>query len=40
MPLLNSDAMSSDDSEDEWNNLMTKWGRQGFLSEDDYQSRR
>jgi hypothetical protein len=40
MPPINSDAMSSDNSKDEWNNDMTKSGRQGFLSKDNYQSRR
>jgi hypothetical protein len=37
-PPLTSDAMSSDDSKDEWNNAMMKSGKQGYLSEDDYQS--
>jgi hypothetical protein len=37
-PPLNSDAMSSDDSKEKQNNAMTKLGRQGFLSEDNYQS--
>jgi hypothetical protein len=40
MPLLTSDAMSFDDSKDKQNNAMAKLGRQGYLSEDDYQSRR
>jgi hypothetical protein len=40
MPPLNSDAMNSEDSKDERNNATTKLGRQGFLSEDNYQSRR
>jgi hypothetical protein len=39
MPPLNSDVMSSDDSKDEQNNMMTKSGGQGFSSKDDYQSR-
>jgi hypothetical protein len=39
-PPLHSDAMSSDDSKDKQNNATTKLGGQGFLSEDDYQSRR
>jgi hypothetical protein len=39
MPPLNSDAMSSDNRKDERNNAMIKLGGQGFLSEDDYQSR-
>jgi hypothetical protein len=40
MPLLNSDEMSSNDSKDKWNNATTKSGRQGYLSKDNYQSRR
>ncbi len=39
-PALNFDVMSSDDSKDKWNNATTKSGGQGYLSEDDYQSRR
>ena len=31
--------MSSDDSKDKWNNVTAKLGRQGYLSEEDYQSR-
>jgi hypothetical protein len=38
MPQLNSDAMSSDNSKDKWNNATTKSGGQGFLSKDNYQS--
>ncbi len=38
MPLLTSDAMSSNDSKDEQNNAMVKLGGQGYLSEEDYQS--
>jgi hypothetical protein len=38
-PLLTSDAMSSNDSKDEWNNATAKLGGQGYLSEEDYQSR-
>jgi hypothetical protein len=40
MPLLNSDAMSSDDSKDKQNKATTKSGGEGFLSKDDHQSRR
>jgi hypothetical protein len=40
IPALNSDAMSSDDSKDKQNNATTKLGGQGYLSQDDYQSRR
>jgi hypothetical protein len=39
MPLLTSDAMSSDNRKDEQNNAMAKSGGQGYLSEEDYQSR-
>jgi hypothetical protein len=39
MPPLTSDAMSSDNSKDEQNNAMVIPGRQGYLSEEDYQSR-
>jgi hypothetical protein len=35
---LTSDAMSSDNSEDERNNATSKLGRQGYLFEEDYQS--
>jgi hypothetical protein len=38
MPLLTSDAMSSNDSKDERNNVMAKSGGQGYLSKEDYQS--
>jgi hypothetical protein len=37
---LTSDAMSSNNSEDKQNNAVTKMGRQGFTSKDNYQSRR
>ncbi len=40
MPPLNSDAMSSDDSKDKWNNATTKLGGQGYTSKDNYQSHR
>jgi hypothetical protein len=40
MPPLTSDAMSSKDSKDKRNIAMAKLGRQGYLSEEDYQSRR
>jgi hypothetical protein len=40
MPPLTSDAMSSSNSKDKWNNVMAKLGRQGYLSKDDYQSPR
>jgi hypothetical protein len=40
MPPLTSDAMSSDNSKDEQNNATAKSGGQGYLSEEDYQSRR
>ena len=39
MPPLTSDAMSSDDNKDERNNMTAKLGGQGYLSEEDYQSR-
>jgi hypothetical protein len=39
-PPLTSDAMTSDDSKDKWNNATTKSGGQGYLSKEDYQSRR
>ncbi len=39
-PPLTSDVMSSDDSKDERNNATEKLGRQGYLSKEDYQSRR
>jgi hypothetical protein len=39
-PPLTSDAMSSDDNKDERNNMTAKLGGQGYLSEEDYQSRR
>jgi hypothetical protein len=39
-PPLNSDAMNSKNSKDEQNNATTKLGRQGYLSKDDYHSRR
>ncbi len=38
-PPLTSDAMSSNDSKDEQNKAMVKSGGQGYLSEEDYQSR-
>jgi hypothetical protein len=38
-PPLTSDAMSSDNSKDEQNNATAKSGGQGYLSEEDYQSR-
>ncbi len=40
MPPLTSDAMSSNNSKDEGNNATAKLGGQGYLSEEDYQSRR
>ncbi len=40
MPPLTSDAMSSNDSKDERNNATAKLGGQGYLSKEDYQSRR
>jgi hypothetical protein len=38
VPLLNSNAMSSDDSKEVRNNTTTKSGGQGYLSKDDYQN--
>jgi hypothetical protein len=40
MPPLTSDAMSSDNSEDERNNATAKLGGQGYLYKEYYQSRR
>jgi hypothetical protein len=40
MPLLTTDAMSSNDSKDERNNVRVKLGGQGYLSKKDYLSRR
>ncbi len=40
MPPLTSDALSSNESKDKQNNAMAKSGWQGYLSEDNYQSRR
>jgi hypothetical protein len=40
MPLLTSDAMSSDNSKDERNNATAKSGGQGYLSKDNYLSHR
>ncbi len=40
MPPLTSDAMSSNDSKDKRNNATAKSGEQGYLSKEDYQSRR
>jgi hypothetical protein len=39
MPPLTSDAMSSTDNKDEWNNATAESGGQGYLSEEDFQSR-
>jgi hypothetical protein len=39
-PPLTSDAMSSNNSKDKRNNAAVKSGGQGYLSEEDYQSRR
>ncbi len=39
-PPLTSDAMSSDNSEDKRNNTTVKSGGHGYLSKEDYQSRR
>ena len=40
MPPLTSDAMSSNNSKDKRNNTTAKLGGQGYLSEDNYKSRR
>jgi hypothetical protein len=40
MPLLTSYAISFNDSKDKWNNATAKSGGQGYLSKNNYKSRR